>query len=130
MQVPIQIVKDIGQADAMLTTKAFYRKRPRVVADAERRGTPIFVLRANTVSQMEAGLSDVFGIEDRAGDRLAQGLRETQRAVEAVLKGAPAVELSPQNAYVRRRQHEAARAANLTSNSVGQDPNRFVRISR
>ena len=130
MHVPVHIVKDIGQAETLLTTKAFYRKRPKVVTDAERRGLPIYVLRANTVTQMEAGLGDLFELENRPTDRLAQGLQETQGAVEAVLGGAGEVNLSPQNAYVRRRQHEVARAANLTSHSTGEDPDRYVRIYR
>jgi stage III sporulation protein SpoIIIAA len=130
MQVPVQIVRDIGQAETLLTTKAFYRKRPRVIADAERRGLPIYVLRANTVGQMEAGLGDLFDLEGRPPDRLAQGLQETRQAIEAVIGGVQEVNLSPQNAYVRRRQHEAVRAANLSSYSVGQDPDRYVRICR
>ena len=130
MQVPVHIVRDVGQAETLLTTKAFYRKRPQVVADAERRGLPIFVLRANTVAQMEAGLGDLFDLENRPTDRLAQGLQESQQAVETVLGGAREVALSPQNAYVRRRQHEVARAANLASYSVGQDPDRYVRVCR
>ncbi len=130
MHVPIRVVKDIGQAETLLTTKAFYRKRPRLVLDAERRGLPIYVLRANTVAQMEAGLSDLFDLENRSPDRLAVGLREAEQAVQAVLGGAKEVELSPQNAYVRRRQPELARAAELASHSVGQGPNRSVRISQ
>lgn len=110
MHVPIRVVKDIGQAETLLTTKAFYRKRPRLVLDAERRGLPIYVLRANTVAQMEAGLGDLFDLEHRSTDRLAVGLREMERAIQTVLGGAREVELSPQNAYVRRRQHELARA--------------------
>jgi len=40
------------------------------------------------------------------------------------------VELSPQNAYIRRLQHEMARAANLGSYSVGKGNSRRVRIYR
>jgi stage III sporulation protein SpoIIIAA len=130
MRVPIHIVRDIGQSDLLLTTKAFYRKRPRLISDAERRGLPIYVLRANTVAQMESALGDLFDLEKLAADRLTQGLEETERAIRKVSQGAQEVELSPQNAHVRRRQHELARAANLASYSVGNDPNRSVRIAR
>ena len=38
------------------------------------------------------------------------------------------VELAPQEAYVRRMQHELAREANLLSRSSGTEPQRHVTI--
>ena len=130
MRVPVRLVNDLGQADALITTKAFYRKRPRLVVDAERRGLPIYVLRANTVAQMEACLGDIFDLESGPSDPLRQALREAEDAIRQVRGGVPEVELSPQNAYIRRRQHELARAANLHSYSVEKGDNRRVRICR
>ncbi|MFA6549205.1 MAG: R3H domain-containing nucleic acid-binding protein, partial [Candidatus Margulisiibacteriota bacterium] len=37
-------------------------------------------------------------------------------------------ELSPQNAYVRRLQHQAVEDAGLYSESVGDEPRRRLRI--
>lgn len=130
MQVPVFVVDDLGQADAFLTTKGFFRKRPRLITDAERRGIPVYVLRANTVAQMEACLSDIAA-ENAIGDPFSQALQEAEEAIRAVREGmADEVELSPQNAFVRRRQHEMARQAGLYSYSVGEEPNRRVRITR
>ena len=130
MHVPVYLAKDLGQAGVLVTTKAFYRKRPRLVVDAERRGLPIYVLRANTVAQMEACLSDIFDLESRPSASLGEALREAEEAIRQVLGGAPEVELPPQSAYVRRRQHELARAAHLASASRGKEPRRWVRIFR
>jgi predicted RNA-binding protein Jag len=44
--------------------------------------------------------------------------------------GVPEVELSPQNAYIRRRQHEMAQTANLSSYSTGEGTERRVTICR
>jgi hypothetical protein len=130
MHVPIVLVDNLGQAEVLVTTKGFYRKRPRLVADAERRGLPAYVLRANTVAQMEACLSDVFDLDTPPADPLQQALREAEEAIRQVLGGVPEVLLSPQNAYIRRRQHQMAHAANLTSKSQGKEPNRRVLIYR
>ena len=130
MRVPVHLAKDLAQAEVLVTTKGFYRKRPRLVVDAERRGLPIYVLRANTVAQMEACLSDIFDVESGSPDPLRQTLQEAEEAIQQVLGGVPEVKLSPQNAYVRRRQHELARAANLASESRGKEPHRQVRIYR
>ncbi len=130
MRVPVCLVDDLGQAGVLITTKGFYRKRPRLIADAERHGLPIYVLRANTVAQMEACLSDIFNLETGPPDPLRQALREAEDAIQQIQAGVPGVELAPQNAYVRRRQHELAQAANLASESHGKEPRRRVRIYR
>ncbi|MEE8392023.1 MAG: R3H domain-containing nucleic acid-binding protein [Anaerolineae bacterium] len=130
MRVPVYMAKDLGQADVLITTKGFYRKQPRIVTDAERRGLPVYVLRANTVSQMEACLRDLFDLESGPSDSLRQGQQEAEEAIRQVLGGMPEVTLSPQNAYIRRRQHEMVRDANLMSESRGKEPHRRVRIYR
>ena len=40
------------------------------------------------------------------------------------------VELEPQNAYVRKLQHELVERANLSSRSTGHEPSRRVQIHR
>ncbi len=141
--LPAIIVKDLGEADVMLTLKSYYRKRPRAISEAERRGVPIYVLRSNTVAQMKGCLMDAFGLEDKASsspfdqegmpkrpDPLTLAMEETRAAIEKVLAGAPYVELSPQNAYIRRRQHQMASEAGLISRSHGKTPRRRVTIYR
>ncbi|MBN1180130.1 MAG: AAA family ATPase [Anaerolineae bacterium] len=128
MQVPVYISDKLGQSQVMVTTKAFYRKRPRIIVDAERRGLPIYVLRANTVAQMETCLSDLFELGDEQVDPLDQAMHEAEDAIRQVQAGIPEVELAPQNAYTRRLQHEMARDADLTSRSQGKEPHRRVTI--
>ncbi len=131
LNLPVVIQDDLTQAQALLTLKNFYRRRPRMIVDAERRGMPIYVLRANTVTQMENFLVDVFQLEKHAEDPLTAGLREAEHAIAQVMTGSEEeVDLDPQPPYIRRRQHELARQANLTSHSFGKEPNRHVRIAR
>jgi stage III sporulation protein SpoIIIAA len=127
LDVPIRIVNDVGDSDAVLTLKNYYRKRPAPIADAERDGIPVYVLRSNTIAQMEGILEDLFGVEAK-DDPLAQAMTETEDAIERILGGAHSVELAPQSAFVRRMQHERIRQANLFSRSLGKEPKRRVRI--
>lgn len=131
-QVSLQIVDDLDDADVLLTLKNFYRRRPRVIVDAERGGVPIYVLRSNSVAQIEEFLIDTYDLEiDDAGSPLQQALRETESAIRAVLTGSEeAVNLSPQTATIRRHQHELIRQANLHSHSYGKEPRRHVRVFR
>ncbi len=131
LRVPVEIVDDLEAAQAMVTLKNYYRRRPRLIVDAERMGISIYVLRANTVTQMEDFLADVFqiyGDDDR--DPFGEAMHEAEEAIRQIKNGARSVDLSPQSAYVRRKQHEMARTAHLVSHSYGNEPNRRVRIFR
>ena len=129
LAVPVTLAQDIGEADVVVTLKSYYRRRPRLLLDAERRATPVYVLRANTSAQMENFLTDLFRRES-VDHQLGQALRETQTGILQVRGGAPAVDLTPQAAHVRRRQHRLVQEAHLASRSYGEEPERYVRISR
>ena len=130
--VPALIAKDAGEADVMVTLRSYYRDRQQAVMQAEHRGMPIFVLRANTISQMEQFLSDLFNLSEvvPAAAELDQVKMQTQAAIAAVLNGERWVDLPPGPATERRIQHELARDAELVSHSYGKEPRRHVRIFR
>ncbi len=128
LHLPVELVEELGRADAVLTLKNYYRRRPQPINDAERGGVPIYVLRSNTVSQMEGCLADIFGLDVADLDPTTIALRETEEAIRRVLSGQKLVDLTPRNSYIRRLQHEMAREANLVSHSYGKEPRRHVRI--
>ena len=130
LHVPVRIVDNLKEAHIFVTTKQYYRKRPRAVTDAERRGIPIYVLRANTQAQLETFLTDTFKLSDDETDTLSSAMEEAENAIGRVLQGEHAVNLAPQTAFIRRYQHEMAQKANLVSRSTGEEPFRSVQILR
>jgi len=130
--VPAVVVREPGEADALVTLRSYYRNRQRTVVDAEERGMPIYVLRSNTVNQMEQFLSDLFNLStmQAVSGELDYVRQQTQSAIQAVLNGERWVDLPPGPSLVRRLQHEMARSAELTSHSYGKEPRRHVRIFR
>jgi stage III sporulation protein SpoIIIAA len=131
--VPAVIVKDVDEANALVTLKTYYRDRQPTIIDAEHRGMPIYVLRANTVSQMEQFLSDLFNLsspDQFVSSEMSDVKAQTQQAIAAVLNGERWVDLPPGPSLVRRLQHEMARNAELVSHSYGKEPRRHVRIFR
>ena len=103
-----------------------------MISDAENRHLPIYVLRANTVGQMESFLSDLFNLDAITMDdpSLADAMEETRKSIQTVLNGAKSIDLSPSSSYIRRLQHQMARQANLVSHSYGKEPQRRGRIFR
>lgn len=129
--VPVVVANEPDQADVLVTLRSYYRKRQRPLVDAEQRGTPVYVLRANTINQMMQFLGSLFNLSaDYPEDREEDVLRQARMAIDAVLNGERWVELPPAGAGVRRLQHQLARQSNLTSHSYGKEPYRRVRIFR
>jgi stage III sporulation protein SpoIIIAA len=123
--VPARLVNHLNEADVVLTVKAQERRQPQRIRDAQERGVRLEVVRSNTVKQMEAFLRKEFGIADiPEGQEVA--LQEVEDAVDAVLEAGHPVELSPQESYVRRLQHELVERAGLVSESKGREPFRRV----
>jgi stage III sporulation protein SpoIIIAA len=136
LSVPAVVVNDVGDADVLITLRSYYRNRMQSITDAEQRGMPIYVLRANTVNQMEQSLAELFNLSfDNAGSSAgAEAWEEvssqTQQAIQAVLNGQRWADLPPASSAIRRLQHDMARQAQLVSHSYGKEPHRRVRIFR
>jgi stage III sporulation protein SpoIIIAA len=125
--VPARLVANLGEADLVLTVKAQERRQPQRIRDALGEGMRLEVVKNNTVKQMEAFLRREFGIADFPEEH-SVALREVEDALNSVLDGGHPVELSPQDSYVRRLQHEVVERAGLVSESKGREPFRRVVI--
>ena len=123
--LPVIIAREPDEADVAMTLRSEYRQKPPALREAEDRGIPIYVLKSNTIAQMQASLASVFALEV---DPREAALRETEQAIGLVVKEQEPVELAPQNAYIRRLQHQMAERANLVSRSRGREPYRRVRL--
>ncbi len=130
--VAAQVATDVANADVLVTLKSHYRNRQQTVMDAEQRGMPIYVLRANTVAQMEQFLGNLFNLPELQPqtEEISDFQLETQAAIAAVLNGERWVDLPSAPSTVRRLQHDMARQAELVSHSYGKEPRRRVRIFR
>ena len=125
LQLPVVIARDVDEADVVMTLRNEYKQKTPMLRDAEDRAVPIYVLKSNTIPQMQSTLTSIFSLEI---DPREAAMRETEDAIESVLSSSEAVELSPQNAYIRRLQHQMAERANLVSRSRGREPYRRVRL--
>jgi stage III sporulation protein SpoIIIAA len=129
--VPAQVVHNLDEADVLMTLRTYYRSRQQPVIEAEERRIPIYVLRANTISQMEQSLAELYNLSADANSTEMEIIAaQTQVAIQNVLNGQRFADLPPAPASVRRMQHEMARSQQLVSHSYGKEPHRRVRIFR
>ncbi len=129
LRARINLVNTLPDADVLVTLKSYYRKRSQLIRDAERRRTPVYVLRANTITQMESFLVQALKLDDQDGeDPFETGIADVERGIQMIHAGQSSVDLPPVSRAIRAYQHQLVRQANLVSHSYGKEPNRYVRI--
>ena len=111
LRVPLTVVNDLDEADLVVTVKNYYRKRPKMIADAEKHGMPVYVLRSSTAMQVDNFITDVFGLTSEETDPYSVAMRDVQDAIARVSTGTRSVDLTPQPPHIRRMQHEIIREA-------------------
>ncbi len=141
--VPAQIVNELRRADLVLTTKTHYRRGSQLVRIAESNGKPVFVLRKNSMPQLQDFLRTVVGQGNRNAVRVApeleerssapnieRAMEEAEEAANRVLGGEMTVKLAPQRSHIRRLQHMLGQRYNVASVSQGREPDRAVMFYR
>ena len=137
LRVPVEISNDQRLADAVITSRNYYRRQSERLRSVDGEQKPVYVLRTNTVAQIEQCLSKLFDLR-RSQSHHASGapnnptmgaMQEAEDAIHKLLSAhIPHADLAPQNAYVRRLQHRIAERYNLESRSYGKEPHRRVKI--
>ncbi len=128
LELPVRVLGNLDGADAVLTLKNHYRRRPDSLRQAESRGLPIHILKSNSVSQVRDALTRIYGVE-KQDEATTRALTEAAAAIRQVKTTLRPVEISPQNAYLRRLQHQLVAENALSARSTGKEPQRRLRIT-
>jgi stage III sporulation protein SpoIIIAA len=128
LDLPVRVLGNLDGAGAVLTLKNHYRRRPDSLRQAESRGLPIHILKNNSVSQVRDALSRIYGV-DKQDEATTRALAEAAAAIRQVKTTLRPVEIAPQNAYLRRLQHQLVAENDLSARSTGKEPQRRLRIT-
>ena len=102
LQLPVVIARDVDEADVVMTLRNEYKQKTPMLREAEERAVPIYVLKSNTIPQMQSSLTSIFSLEI---DPREAALRETEDAIEI-----GAVVVGGGRAVAPERLHPAAPA--------------------
>ncbi|PZO44176.1 MAG: single-stranded DNA-binding protein [Pseudanabaena frigida] len=143
INLPIEITKDLDEADIVLALRSQIRTSSKVRQVAEARQIPIHAIKTSTLPQITRALRRILHIDESPADTISdlnmfaygdsedeiEALEETRLAVEQIVipKSQP-VELLPRSSVIRRMQHELVEHYQLRSESYGSEPNRRLRI--
>jgi stage III sporulation protein SpoIIIAA len=128
LELPVRVLGNLDGAGAVLTLKNHYRRRPDSLRQAESRGLPIHILKSNTATQVRDALTRIYGV-DKRDETTTRALVEAAAAIKAVKTTLRPVEIAPQNAYLRRLQHQLVSENDLSARSTGKEPQRRLRIT-
>ena len=127
MQLPAVAADGLDEADLILTIKSKARPGTKIMVAAEEHNIPVHVIKKNVSSQIVKFLKYYFRVGGREeSEEIA--LREVEDAIQQVKVTKKSIDLNPQNAYIRRLQHQKVEEAGLHSESVGEEPKRRLRI--
>jgi len=129
MNLSLDIVDNLREANLFVTSKNYYRRKPQKVRDAEAASLPIYVLKSNIPPQIRQMLQNIYPLAGAGKrDSFQVALAEAEAAVEQIKNGNEGEgELSAQSAYIRRLQHLIAERNEMASRSEGKAPNRRVK---
>jgi stage III sporulation protein SpoIIIAA len=127
-RAPAYVINDLSQADAVMAIRSTYQAKPKKLRDIAGKPINTVVVKSNTFSQISDALDTIIRHQTEGPDVDDKALEEAQAGIETVLQSNKPFELSPQPAPVRKAQHQMVEARRLASESVGEDPNRRIRI--
>jgi stage III sporulation protein SpoIIIAA len=129
MNIDAVIIDNLREAGIFITSRNYYQRKPQKIRDAENMNIPVYVLRSNTPPHIRQLLSTIVIGGTGKSEYLQKAMSEAEEAVTQLRDTEEAeVELSPQSSYIRRLQHLIAQRSDLSSRSLGRDPDRRVRI--
>lgn len=131
-----EVTRNIDEADVVISHKSYSKSGAKIINVAKDYHLPIHFVRSNTTAQIQRAVKQSLGFQGRPGDDFASenfderedAIREAQGAVYKVLNGASSIELEPRKTTIRKMQHELVEEHNLVSDSVGEEPNRRLKI--
>ena len=133
INAPVELVADLGKADMLLTTKNYYRRSTQALQLAEKRGKPVYVLRKNTLAQIQQFVQALMRKQSQDAHMKLEhsdAIDEAERAASRLHEGEMQIKLSPQAAYIRHLQHKVANERGVYSSSEGREPKRHVVMYR
>ncbi len=132
-----EIIRNVEDADIVIAHKNFAKGGAKILSTAKEYRVQIFYVKTNSMAQIQKVLKDALDIqpgdvESLTGytDETEKALDEAKAGIKKILDGAEMVDLEPQTSHIRKLQHELIEQYNLQGKSIGEEPNRHLRIER
>jgi len=126
--INVSIAHNLQDAQFIVTTKNFYKKRTKFLIEAHKSNIPLYVIRKNTLNQIVSLLNMLKKQSTQILDSDDPALKEAEGTALELSQSDNILqlELSPQSAYIRKIQHNIAEKYGLISASKDVGESRRV----
>ena len=128
LNVAADISHTIAQADLLITTQSQVKSNQRVKQLLKGHRIPVHVIKSNSQKCLQEFLREYFQL-DQSDDAIHDDvINEINSICDRVIAEKRAFDAALRNSYQRRLQHGVASERTLSSLSIGEEPNRRVRV--
>lgn len=128
LNVAADISHTIAQADLLITTQSQVKSNQKVKQLLKGHRIPVHVIKSNSQKCLQEFLREYFQL-DQSDEAIHDDIiNEINSICDRVIAEKRAFDAAPRNSYQRRLQHGIASERNLSSLSIGEEPNRRVRV--
>ncbi len=126
--VKAQVTMNMDEADIVLTTSAQNKPNSKIVKALHTRKIPLHVIKNDTTGQINRFLRYIFKLYSDDEERLELAVKEIDDVIAQVERTTRPGEAAPASAYIRRVQHQYVEQKGFRAESIGEEPNRRVRV--
>ena len=127
LNLPARIVRHREECDSVITIKNYDNKTEySLLQELKDRRVPVYVIKSNTTAQITGVLKEIFGVDKDSKEK--EAIEELEHAFDSLDTYGGFYDLSPQDAFIRRLQHQKAKENGYYAESIGNDPYRRLRI--
>lgn len=136
LDLSLEVTRNIDEADFVISHKSYAKSGAKILNVAENYELPTYIVKSNTMPHIQKAIKSAMNLSDQFGDEVYEAyfdetekaLMEAKTAVNKVLNMEIEIELEPRSQRVRKLQHELVDQHELQSESVGDEPNRRLKI--
>ncbi|MGC6366462.1 MAG: R3H domain-containing nucleic acid-binding protein [Candidatus Marinamargulisbacteria bacterium] len=128
LNVAATLSHTIAEADILLTTQSQVKSNQKVKQLLKGHRVPVHVIKSNSQKYIQEFLREYFQMDQSDEAVHTDIINEINSICDRVDSEGRAFDAAPRNSYQRRLQHRIASERNLSSLSIGEEPNRRVRV--
>ncbi len=135
LDLNVEITRNIEDSDIIIAHKNFAKGGAKILSSAQEYRVRVFYVKTNSMAQIQKVLKDALDIQPgdtdittNFKDETELALDEAKAGIKKMQEGAPEIELLPQNQQIRKLQHELVEQYGFKSVSLGDEPNRRLKI--
>lgn len=138
LELPTKLSKTLDEANVIFALKNYTKQGAKIIELAKKHKIPLFVVKNNTIEGIQEAIKSLYPnlVSDFVGETAVQSrtddvgsaIEEVKASISLIMQTDQSVDLNPQNAGIRKMQYDLIRDHKLDCITIGQEPNRRIRI--